>query len=537
MQTRKAAFAVLVVMCFACVALAQKGRSEDQNDYYRKWLDETVRWLISEEEVDVFKELSSDDERDAFIEQFWRRRDPNPATAHNEFKEEHYRRLVYANEHFTAGLDGWASDRGMIYIRFGPPDRRETYPAGGQYQRERKEGGGYTSVFPFERWEYREIPGIGQDIVLEFVDDKGGGLYELTFDRQRKDELLHTGFAAPTWDEQERAERTGVHNKQDRIARRRISGDWRGAYAGMGGFETAADKPFAQLELSGKLNSAPEVKYKDLEAAVSSRITYDRLAFSLVTDFVRISPERALALITVQVPNKNLNFKGNGDGLQRAQIQIFGRVMDLGKRIVNLFEDDLAREYPQEKLESAILRSSVYQHHVVLRPGVYKLEVGIKDANSDNIGTATQRIQVTPASEESMSLSSLILASRIEPAPEDPSTSRFVLGDLKVIPRAHEELRASDTLGLYLQIYAPGIDQQTSEPDLKVEYALSQRGQPPTHWRDSSAMVRHLGGYCRVARMVNLSQLTPGHYELKVRVRDRISGHKLDTSAQFRVVE
>lgn len=516
---------------------AQSGqRHEEGDDHYRKWLDETVLWIITEEEREVFLDLSSDEERDAFIEQFWLRRDSDPATAHNEFKDEHYRRIAYANEHFSAGIDGWKTDRGRIYIRFGPPDRRETYPAGGQYQRQRKEGGGYTSVFPFERWEYRHIPGVGDNVELEFVDDEGGGLYELTFDRQRKDELLHTGFAAPTWDEEERAILSGIENKQDRVAGRRISGEWRGAYSGMGAFETAADKPFSQLELSGRLEQAPEIRYKDLQAAVSARVSYDRLPFVLQASALRLSPEAGMAVITVQVANRSLGFRHDLEGMARAQLQIFGRVVDLGKRVIGVFEDDLERSYPAGELEKALTRSSVYQHRLALEPGVYKVEVGVKDAYSANIGTQEVRLEVLNSSPQQLALSSLILADRFEELPEDSSPDRFALGDLRVIPRPHGEFRSGESLGLYLQLYNPSLDQSTQQPDLQVEYALTARGSKPQQWRDASRMVRHLPGYSRLARLINLSRLDPGEYQVRVRVRDRISGATAQASESFSIV-
>src|SRR5678815_5869301 len=100
---------------------------------YKKWLDEDVRWIITDEEQKAFKLLSNDEERDQFIEAFWQRRDPTPDTIENEFKEEHYRRMAYANEHFAAGIPGWKSDRGRIYVMYGPADEIESHPSGGTY--------------------------------------------------------------------------------------------------------------------------------------------------------------------------------------------------------------------------------------------------------------------------------------------------------------------------------------------------------------------------------------------------------------------
>ena len=159
---------------------------------YKKWLDEDVRWIITDEERSAFKQLSNDEERDAFIEAFWQRRDPTPDTAENEFKEEHYQRMAYANEHFAAGIPGWKTDRGRIYIMYGKPDEIDSHPSGGTYERPIEEGGGETSTFPFEDWRYRYLEGVGQEIIIEFVDNCMCGDYHMTMDRSEKDALKYT---------------------------------------------------------------------------------------------------------------------------------------------------------------------------------------------------------------------------------------------------------------------------------------------------------------------------------------------------------
>ena len=154
---------------------------------YKKWLNEDVVWIITDEERAAFKQLSNDEERDNFIEAFWQRRDPTPDTEENEYKEEHYRRIAYANEHFAAGIPGWKSDRGRIYIMYGPADEVDSHPSGGTYERPIEEGGGETSTFPFEDWRYRYLEGIGQEIIIEFVDTCMCGDYHMTIDRSEKD--------------------------------------------------------------------------------------------------------------------------------------------------------------------------------------------------------------------------------------------------------------------------------------------------------------------------------------------------------------
>src|ERR1700689_988056 len=137
---------------------------------YKKWLNEDGAWMISDEERRAFKQPSNDEERDQFIEAFWQRRDPTPDTEENEFKEEHYRRIEYANEHFAAGIAGWRTDRGRIYIMYGAPDEIDAHPSGGAYDRPIEEGGGSTSTFPFEDSRYGSIGRLGQEVQNEFVD-------------------------------------------------------------------------------------------------------------------------------------------------------------------------------------------------------------------------------------------------------------------------------------------------------------------------------------------------------------------------------
>ena len=179
-----------------------KALRQELSRTYKKWLDEDVRWIITDEERSAFMQLSNDEERDQFIEAFWQRRDPTPDTEENEFKEEHYRRIAYANEHYAAGIPGWKTDRGHMYIVFGPADEIESHPSGGSYERPMEEGGGETSTFPFEKWRYRYIEGIGQEVIIEFVDTCMCGDYHMTMDRSEKDALKYTPNAGLTLYEQ-----------------------------------------------------------------------------------------------------------------------------------------------------------------------------------------------------------------------------------------------------------------------------------------------------------------------------------------------
>src|SRR5262245_45835950 len=123
---------------------------EDAGKALRRWIDEDVSYIITGEERTAWKRLTKDEERESFIENFWLRRDPTPDSIDNEFKDEHYERIAYANEHFASGIPGWKTDRGRIYIMHGKPDEIESHPSGGTYDRPIEEGGGWTSTFHFD---------------------------------------------------------------------------------------------------------------------------------------------------------------------------------------------------------------------------------------------------------------------------------------------------------------------------------------------------------------------------------------------------
>ncbi len=509
--------------------------ADDAASYYWRWLEEDAFWIVTDEERDVLQKLQTDEERDRFIEQFWARRDPDPSTLENEFKVEHYRRIVYANDHYSAGIAGWKTDRGMIYIKFGPPDRMELHPGGGPYARDRKEGGGMTTTFPFERWEYKHIEGIGDDVELEFVDDKGGSLYELTWDKQRKDALLLSGRMGLTQDEIEQLALTGQVNKRDRILGRRESGDLTGAYAGAGAFESARDKPMAQLGTSVGLNRPPVIRFRDLEAIVTARVSYNRVLFSVRSDFIRLTDQQVMTPITVSLPNEQLTFRMEG-GLYRSVLQVFGRVSDLGNRIAAVFEEEVVREISPADYEKSRKRSSAYQKRLSLRPGLYKLELVIRDAESRQLGTLEQRLEVPRYDPLRLQFSSPILAERIEPGARESGGSGFLLGDLKVVPRATEGFSLTEELGLYLQIYNFALDAQTTRPALRLEYALASRDKEPQLWRDTSSQIQYAGAYGRLARMINLSRLSAGPHTLHLRATDRITGQTAAARAEFLVL-
>src|SRR6202034_3211918 len=279
---------------------------------YKKWLEEDVVWIITDEERAAFKQLSNDEERDNFIEAFWQRRDPTPDTEENEYKEEHYQRIAYANEHFAAGIPGWKSDRGRIYIMYGKPDEIDSHPSGGTYERPMEEGGGETSTYPFEDWRYRYLEGIGENVILEFVDPTMSGEYHLTMDPSEKDALLMVPRAGLT-----QMESMGLASKTSRF--NNTDGTHDAAPIGMA---TESMNEFTRLDLYAKIQQAPPVKFKDLEAVVTSRLVRDQVKFDYRFYFLRITSDTVLVPITVQIPTHQLHFQ-EAKGVDSATVNLF----------------------------------------------------------------------------------------------------------------------------------------------------------------------------------------------------------------------
>ena len=500
---------------------------EEAEDYYSKWLEEDVAYIVTGDERTIFLKLTTEEEKDAFIEQFWFRRDPDPRTAVNEYKEEHYRRIQYANERFHAGIPGWKTDRGRIYIMFGPPDRKESYPSGGWYQRKLHEGGGSTSVFPFEIWEYRYLDGVGDDIELEFVDQSGGNLYRLTTNAQDKDEFLHVPGMGLTFDEMFNPDFEG-RKSPDRVLGIRDAGFLPGIP------ERTKDSPFAKTELLMRVSKAPVIRYDDLKGIVTSEISFDHFDFVTASHHIRIDSGRYLVPITVGFKNADVTFKDDGTGRWASHLQVYGMVRSLEKRIVTEFDDDIRAVYSQEQLQSALQLQGVHQKKVMLAPGRYRLDLVVKDVESGRMGTKAVSVNVPIAASDDLSFSSLILTRNVEASGGDLSEP-FVLGTFKVKPQIDRVFPKGAYLGFYFEIYNYQVDQASQQPSLRVEYAIAPRGAKPENMRLLRRGLTMSSERIYLARMVNLAGLEPGRHTLHCTVSDQLSGRTADVRAHFEI--
>ncbi|MBZ5645941.1 MAG: GWxTD domain-containing protein [Acidobacteriia bacterium] len=511
----------------------EKKLKQELEGTYKKWLNQDVAWIITDEERTAFKQLSNDEERDQFIEQFWLRRDPTPDTVENEYKEEHYRRITYANEHFASGIPGWKSDRGRMYIMYGPADNIETHPSGGFYQRPMEEGGGSTSTFPFEVWTYRYLEGIGQNIEIEFVDPSMSGEYQMTLDRSKKDALLHVPNAGLTLYEQ-----MGMANKADRFTG--------------GGLESLGASPFNQnlqskqfdrLETFAKLSRPPTVKFKDLEEVVTHKISVNLLPFEVRADFVKVTSDTVLVPITIQVKNKDVTFV-NKDGVQRGVVNIFGRVTTLTGRIAQTFEDTVRVDVPAELLPKTIENSSVYWKALPLRPNLYRVDIVLKDVNGDRVGTWSRGIRVPDFGDDKLANSTLIVADQMEPVPSrNVGSGNFVIGTTRVRPRvdgadgkpATFKRIAGQKVNFWMQIYNLGIDEQKKKPSATIEYDIvnTSTKKEVVKQVESTETMGNVGDQITLLKSLPLDKVEPGLYQITIKVSDNVSKQTVTPTARF----
>ncbi|HWO32050.1 MAG TPA: GWxTD domain-containing protein [Candidatus Acidoferrum sp.] len=502
---------------------------------YKKWLNEDVVWIISDEERAAFKQLSNDEERDNFIEAFWQRRDPTPDTEENEYKEEHYRRIAYANEHFAAGIPGWKSDRGRMYIMYGPADEVDSHPSGGSYERPMEEGGGETSTFPFEDWRYRYLEGIGQEVIIEFVDSCMCGDYHMTIDRSEKDALKYTPNAGLTL-----YESMGMASKASRFSGGGLE------QLGAGPMSSQLQtKQFDRLEQFAKLQAPPPVKFKDLEEIVNTKLITNLMPFDVRSDFVKVTGDTVLVPITIQMKYRDITF-ANKDGVQRGTVNIFGRVTTLTGRVVQTFEDTAQVDVPAELLPRTAENSSVYWKALPLRPGRYKVEIAVKDVNGDRKGLWSRGIVVPEYSDDKLSTSTLIVADQMEAVPtKDVSTGSFVIGVTKVRPRvapangkpALFKRSRDQKVNFWMQVYNLGVDEKTHKPSATFEFDIVNvaTNKPVVQKTESTEQMGNVGEQVTLQKSIASANLQPGIYRIEIKVNDNISKQTVDPSATFAV--
>jgi GWxTD domain-containing protein len=530
---RTAALALIAILSFINVQAQQAKPNPDEKPRkvkpelktaYKQWI-ETVGVILTQSERDAWTRLKTDEEREQFIKIIWDSRDPDPDTEENEFKDQFYERVAYANEHFSSGKAGRFTDRGRIYIKFGKPDEIESHPVGGTYDRLYSEGGGSTSTYPFEKWFYRYIPNVGSGIELEFVDPSGSGEFRLARNPDEKDALIQVPGAGRTL-----AEELGLETRADRIA-------------GLGGFGRAnyvraQDAPFEVMNTQNLLWSTQPAERNLFGGSLvgTPRVEDNPLEFKVQVHCFRQSDNRVLAAVTIQTDNSELSFTNSG-GLLLAHMNITGRLTTLAEKRIGKFEDSVVTSATPEELSSVRMRKSAYAKSFILDPGHYRLDLLVRDTDSGATGIQQVGFKVPTFAKDKLAASSIVLAAKLEDLGGNVGGGQFVIGRTKVIPNLSGEYRRGQPAGVYLQVYNAAIDQTTLRPAVDVEYVLlkddKEIAKQSEDWRD----LNDAGQRLTLTRLIDTKNLEEGEYRLAIRIRDRITGDTIMPTAGFKIVK
>jgi GWxTD domain-containing protein len=508
----------------------QKKLYNELGSPYKVWLDNDVPYIITDAERETFLKLSTNEERENFIENFWLRRDPTPDTPENEFKEEHFRRIAYANEHFASGEPGWKTDRGRIYIIWGKPDDIDAHPTGGQYNRTPEEGGGSTSTYPFEIWTYNYLEGLGNNIKLEFLDKSGTNQYYLTTDPGEKDALLYVPGAGLS-----EMEEYGMADKTQRFTQSNGTTNPISEFS----YNTGDQDEFTRLELAAKIFVAPPVKFKGLEELVTSRIVRNQLPFDYGFSYLKITSDTVMVPITIELNNRSMSYEEK-DGVHLGTLNLYARISTIGGRIVQIFEDTIHDDFPDTLFQQYLTKKSIYGKTIPLSPGLYRLDIVLKDTKSGNTGVVSTSLKVPRFDSEKLDASSLILADSIEKVPpRQIGIGPFVLGDVKVRPALNQEFLAEQKMGIYFQVYNLKLDPTTHKSNAvaHVKITNAKGDQSIIDTSETSEDFKQFGDQLTIETQITLHQsdFAPGKYKLEITIDDKVGNQSLTRSQEFTV--
>jgi hypothetical protein len=295
---------------------------------------------------------------------------------------------------------------------------------------------------------------------------------------------------------------------------------------------------FERLEQFAKLQKPPAVKFKDLEASISSSIRYNTLPMQVRADFMKMTNTTIQTNVTIQFDKKDLQFQTK-EGVSKSVINIYARVTSMARRVVNVFEDVVSVEVPVELLQQAAQGASIYQKSIFLAPGMYRLNVVAKDIIGNNMNNYEVAINVPRYDDEKLASSSLILADQIEKVPtRSIGTGQFVIGTSKVRPRLSEKFKRDEKMGIYMQLYNFQPDEKTQKPNGTVEYEIVKNGSTVKSLEFSeelNTIENASATQVTIEKVLPLKSMEPGLYMLKIKVLDKNKNQTLNQAIPFTV--
>ena len=276
---------------------------------------------------------------------------------------------------------------------------------------------------------------------------------------------------------------------------------------------------------------------------MSHKINVNLMPFDVHIDFVRVLSDMILVPVTVQVKNRDITFVSK-DGLQRGVLNVFGRVTTMTGKIVQTFEDTVQNDVPAETLPKVAENASVYYKALPLKPGLYRIDIVVKDVNGDRVGTWNKRLPVPSFEDDRLAASSLILADQMEPVPaKTVGTGNFVIGAMKVRPRvppAEDKpatFKRNQKVNFWMQVYNLGVDETTHKASATFEYDITNKAtnKAVIHTVESTDKMGNVGDQVTLQKTLAAANLDPGVYRIQIKVNDNISKQTVTTPAEFAV--
>lgn len=556
---------VLIYICFTGPALVSEEKPE-LPDKYKKWMEEEVVYIISEYEKSVLKNLPTDEQRERFIKMFWKRRDPTPETPFNEFREEHYRRINFANKNYFEGRTGWRTDRGRIYIMFGPPDFFETNPGGAKgFLFEQAS----TAEYPSEVWTYRYIPGVRsrmQRVDFMFIDQYANGEYKLSFDPALANALRNISIPsryAGYGDFPGEEPAGGLSTMRLAEQARDLTGmnPLEKLYM-MAEFTKSRGEVLEEMERSARV--------RRLKGVVEARESLNQLSFNTKESFLSGGEGFTYVPISVEVAGKDLRFEKKKDAYL-GLLNFYIEIKDAKDETVYTASDRLEMTLREETYQRRVTDYYQYKHGFSLRPGDYFIHLVVWDEFNKNVGYLDKKLTIPGFVKDEYGLSEVILANDIrvvevkteekviksEDVPalkslegtelkipdkikirEYQNVGPYTFGNLEVFPNTLGEYRKDEELAFFYQIYNPTYDVAKGGALLYIEHQI-WKGDVFVGVVDRPQKVKIPFEQKMVAvnsgATYNLSALQPGTYYLLIRVRDVYTDRKVEKRIKFKV--
>jgi GWxTD domain-containing protein len=493
------------------------------NDLFDRWVNQYVKWIISREEKALFERLPTPSDKLVFMENFWSRRDVHPETPENEAREEHQHRFAYATQHFGAGIPGWATDQGKIYILLGPPSTITRAPAGrNAFER------------PSEVWTYNNAPNprLPASFDIGFVDFSAAGRYEIV-------SAENLDLLAPL-----RTNLGWAHSELDALGFLRDGGSYMDPISGARTELNPEQMVMDQFDFQRNLQEVeriPERNLPPLRETTEARAEFPSMPLTTVAAYFPLEEGSARVPITVSLPYARLTPRPTEDGegydfQADLLVQVTPESPAPGTAGPAPIEERLQIQIAESELADYRASHLVYEAQVTLGPGRYRIDALIRDNPSGALGRASTSIEVPPLPKEGLSLSSLLLASgAIETTPAaDASSAPFQFGSLRLVPSVGGEFSQQSTLTAYLQASGYQLDPQDARARLRVDFYVIKDGRlfskvAPSYHRPTNR------SSVAIKSDVSLKELPPGDYTLRARVTDEIANKVEERNADFTV--